>query len=358
MRKTAITLLLLLTLVKFLAAQKDIAIGKSFTMHSSVLSEEREYFVSLPADYDDSKYAPARYPVIYVLDGELGFQYAVGMQQHLSRGPYANTPRSIIVGIVNTQRTRDLTPALPPSDTVSGKLFGTGGGNEAFIQFMVKELMPAIDSNFRTSGYNVLAGHSFGGLTATNILLHHTALFNAYIIIDPSLWWGQQMLLAQAEQILKTKDFASTSVFVAQANHEADAKNTPTDMQIPTRKFADLLGNLQPKGLRHRYQYYPNEDHGTIPIPAVYDGLRFLFDGHLVPVRPAIAKPEMVTQQFEKLSKQLGFRFQPSEHWLHWMGNFALSNKNKNAAIAFYKMAIKLYPQSENVKRMLQTVEN
>ncbi|MBX3255455.1 MAG: alpha/beta hydrolase [Chitinophagaceae bacterium] len=342
--------------INFVFAQQDFSIGKKYSLHSSVLDEEREFYVYLPPDYHNLKYAPARYPVIYVLDGEEAFHVITGLQQFLSRGPYANTPRSIIVGVINTNRTRDLTPALPAHDTVSGKFFSAGGGNEAFIEFITKELKLHVDSAWRTSGYNVLIGHSFGGLTAANILLHHTSLFNAYLIIDPSLWWGQQLLVQQANSILPVKDFGHSSVFLARANHEADVKDTITDMLHSIEDFAALFTTQHPKGLRSTYRIYENEDHGTVPIPAVYDGLRYLFDAHLIPVKPALADPTIVTQQFEKLSQQSGFRFQPSEEWLDWMGNFSLGNKKKDAAIAFYQMAATLYPKSKNAKAALNKI--
>src|SRR5690606_32596372 len=99
-------------------------------------------------------------------------------------------------------------------------LFTNSGGGTDFVQFISAELAPLIDSAYRTSGFTVFAGHSFGGLAATNILLNHTDLFNAYIIHDPSLWWGDQYLLKQSVTRLPAINFHKKRVYLSQADNE------------------------------------------------------------------------------------------------------------------------------------------
>lgn len=158
-----------------------------------------------------------RLPVVYVLDGDGHFSSVVGMIQQLSTGGNNNCPKMIVVGITNTDRTRDLTPthidADPPfMDSTFSK---TSGGGENFIAFMEKELMPHIEANYPTAPYKMLIGHSFGGLAVMQTFTHHTHLFNAYICIDPSMWWDKQTLLKQTEKALAEKKFEGKSLYLA-----------------------------------------------------------------------------------------------------------------------------------------------
>src|SRR5215813_2406413 len=94
-------------------AQNDnkIVIGKIDSVYSKILKEPRKIWIYTPditsGDHDPGKH----YPVLYLLDGEAHFPSVVGLVQQLSQAN-GNTvyPEMIIVGIPNTDRTRDLTP--------------------------------------------------------------------------------------------------------------------------------------------------------------------------------------------------------------------------------------------------------
>ncbi|MBF4463616.1 alpha/beta hydrolase-fold protein [Flavobacterium sp. LC2016-12] len=333
-------------------AQDSITIGSKHHIFSKALNEERNFWIYLPPDYNNTKFAPAKYPVVYLLDAESNFHSFTGLQQSLAKGPYAMIPQMIVVGITNTNRTRDLTPTEANRQAFfdkNKKMFNQSGGNKNFIAFLEKELRPYIDKKYRTSGYNVLNGHSFGGLTATNILLNHTKLFNSYVIIDPSLWWDNEIMIKKADSIFNGKDFEHSSIYVAMANKINIPQDTTTDMARGIRKFEKLLKEKKPKNLRWSFKYYENEDHGTIPIPAEYDGLRFIFKEHLVQVKQAVQDPSLVENQYKKLSADTGFTFIPSESYLDWMGNYCLDNEKTDQAIFFFKLSEKYYPKSKNV---------
>ena len=64
--------------------------------------------------------------------------------------------------------------------------------------------------------------------------------------------------------------------------------------------------------------------------------------------------PELVEQQYKKLSKDTGFNFIPSESFLDWMGNFCIERNQTNSAIIFFKLAKKYYPLSKNACMSLE----
>jgi len=128
--------------------EKNIELGKIITINSEVLNENREIFVYLPIDYER---AENKYPVIYILDGRGNFAFSATTSNFLSR--IQRMPRSIVIGIPNTDRTRDFTP-------VHDKGSPTSGGADKFLEFMETELIPHIDNNYRTYSYKTLYGHS------------------------------------------------------------------------------------------------------------------------------------------------------------------------------------------------------
>jgi predicted alpha/beta superfamily hydrolase len=184
----------------------QIVIGSKDTIYSKILNEQRKIWIYVPSSPSDTVFFKQsyRYPVIYLLDGDLHFSSVVGMIQQLS-SVNGNTicPEMIVVGIPNTDRTRDLTPTHIDSYLELDSTFcKNSGGGRKFISFIEKELMPHIDSLYPTAPYRIFIGHSFGGLTVMNTLIHHTNLFNAYIAIEPSMWWDNQKLLNEAKTIL------------------------------------------------------------------------------------------------------------------------------------------------------------
>lgn len=199
-------------------AQEKLTIGEKQNVFSKVLNENREIWVHLPKTYNDNTISPAKYPVIYLLDGEINFEYYTGLTDFIARTPYADIPECIVVGIKNTERTRDLTPTKsekksPVNPAVT--LFADSGGSENFVKFMQEELKPFISKNYRTQDYSVLVGHSFGGLFAINTFLLHPDYFNAYVANDPSLWWDHKVTISRTKEYLeKNKKFPAKNLYM------------------------------------------------------------------------------------------------------------------------------------------------
>ena len=188
-------LFIFLLLPLTMRSQEDICIGKKLFLYSAALQEEREYWVHLPENYGQD--SAQTYPVIYLLDGDSFFHTLVGISKTLAFGRGKYLPPCIIVGVLNIDRTRDLTPtasAAGRDGKIASGAVPQGGGSETFNRFLTGELRFAIDSAYRTNGRNMLIGHSYAGLFTMNTFLRHTELFDTYLALDPSLWWDQGRL--------------------------------------------------------------------------------------------------------------------------------------------------------------------
>lgn len=85
-----------------------VVIGEKYQIESKVLKETRTYLVHTPAAYKIGKDA---YPVLVLQDAEGHFAHTTAAVDMLSAN--GRIPAMIVVGINNTDRTRDMTPSKP-----------------------------------------------------------------------------------------------------------------------------------------------------------------------------------------------------------------------------------------------------
>lgn len=326
-------------------AQQSITIGKEYTLNAPSLAEERTIQVYLPSSYHDNTISAQHYPVIYLLDGESNFNYLTTFVDKLSKYPYPAIPEMIVVGIKNTNRTRDLTPTTPnPSDlndAQRSKIQGESGGNEMFFQFIDQTLVPYVNDTYRTNGYNILIGHSFGGITALNYLLQHGNNFQSYIVHDPSIWWDNQWMLRQYKTN-STKVFDHKQLFLTQVGEKENNSNLKAHYQ-GIQDFNNLMTQTPFEGLKYTYKQYEDEDHGSIPLKGNLDGLRAVFEGYQFNFKTLDQDFALLEKHYAKVSKTLNFEFVPNEAYLKMLmayftknGNIETANKISNYAQSFY----------------------
>ncbi|MDR2496223.1 MAG: prolyl oligopeptidase family serine peptidase [Tannerellaceae bacterium] len=260
-----------------LCAQSELCIGRSDTAYSAALNEMRTYLLHLPPGYNDSP--DASYPVIYLLDGDLFFHALVALQHSYAGGRQPLMPACIIVGILNTDRTRDLTPTKSAYRR-DGKLYdgdrALGGGSEAFTDYLGRELRSAINAAYRTNGKNIIVGHSFGGLFVLATLFRHPELFDACVALDPSFWWDNGLIARMAEELRPVPSFAGKKLYVGVATQmRRDSINI--HWQIADDFRSRLIPAAIANGLDAKWKDFGEESHGTIPIPGMADAFKTLF---------------------------------------------------------------------------------
>ncbi|GAA3934189.1 hypothetical protein GO495_29720 [Chitinophaga oryziterrae] len=245
---------------------------------SKILNEDRTIYIHYPKL--DSMNLSKRFPVLYLMDGESHFDMLSQYTDYLSRWDVNVIPQMIVVGIPNTKRTRDLTPTksiinyFGQPDTSNISRMKPSGGSDQFLQFIQDELMPYIETNYKTKPFKIFAGHSFGGITSIYCMLTHPDMFNAYISISPSFWWDGEYVLKPTDKKLEKGSVLNKTLFYCDANEGVtDTGSFHTNLL----KFDTLLTHKELKGLCYKYKYYPAESHMTEPIVAYYDALRFIY---------------------------------------------------------------------------------
>ena len=172
-------------------------------------------------------------------------------------------PPAILVGLQNTDRTRDFTPTRLDQ-------FPTSGGADPFLRFMREELVPFVDAKYRTAEYRILVGHSFGGLVACHAFLTTPDTFDAYLAISPSLWWEKGLLVKNLESFLRDRKRLEKHFFMTLGNE-------PGDMLPNVSAFARLLEGRSPKGLHSKFVHLEKENHGTVVHRSMSQGLESIY---------------------------------------------------------------------------------
>jgi predicted alpha/beta superfamily hydrolase len=248
--------------------KRDIIIGSQFTIKSSILDEERTCLISIPDSYNDSTQVAKKYPIIILLDGYTHFKTASGIVHFMSSNRNRNNlmPESIIIAIENVDRERDFT-----FTKIKTKRPNTMGGGRNFLNFIEKELIPYVDKKYRTKPSKTLIGHSLGGLLTLNSYLDKSSVFNAYISIDPSIWWNEEMMKNKVDSISKIS--LGKKLYIATANqgdtnYERNKKRHDHLYELITKKTKEPT-NIEIK-------YFDKENHRSVPLIALYEGLLFI----------------------------------------------------------------------------------
>ncbi len=274
-----------LAMVAVQDAGQSVEIARSYRISSRALSETRVIEVTLPASYSED--STRRYPVLVVLDGDLEQPIAATTARF-----YAETsqiPELIVVGVRNTDRGRDFTPALQP-DFPSPPEIPVAGGADNFLDFLGDELVPYIDRRYRTAPLRILVGHSLGGLFAIYTLGHRPNLFTGYIVMEPSVWWNRGAEVAEAKVTLGEPGARHARVMLV--NTESWGLDT-TQWGAAKPMIRELAA--------------PGETHGSMPLTGISKGLRALFeDFRLAAWRPG-TKPIAMLESYDSLTARVGY---------------------------------------------------
>lgn len=298
---------------------------------SRILGEERAIYVSLPVSYGRSQRS---YPVLYLTDAAEKFMHTQATTAFLSK--FGQMPEVIVVGVGNTDRPRDLTPSNNPARP-------TSGGADRFLEFFEKELIPFVETRYRTAPFRVFAGHSLGGLFALHSMRAKPGLFHAVIAVSPWLMWDGRKELALLKPFFAS-DAVKTRVLFYASGNEGPA------MSEVVESLSDALKAQKGKGLRIGSQHFPAENHGSVVLLAHYAALRMIFDGWAMPL-DATGKGNPVTldgvkKYYARLSERLGLAISPPENTVNEAGFGALDRKDLTAALDLLRFNVATYPDS------------
>jgi len=218
---------------------------------------------------------------------------------------------------------------------------GADGGGPNFKRFLAKELIPAIERDYRSDRYRVLMGHSLAGLFTLYALSDEPMLFRAWLVTSPTLDWDDGYALRTIKpdfgKAIKRPGF----LYLAR----------PDDSGKPLEAFDAIVAPVKrhaPAALRSHASAYPDEMHVTVPLLADIDVLRQLYAGyrlHPDQMQKGIAYSQT---HFAAVSRKLGHEFPMPESVANELGYAALGEDHVVEAIALFERNTRNFPDSAN----------
>lgn len=214
-------------------------------MASAYLKNPHTIMVYLPPSYTQS--TQRRYPVLYMHDGNNLFDRATGfmgqeweVDEHTEALIKAGKIEDIIiVGVYNTPARMEEYTWHPA--TLDGQT--QGGQGAAYGRFMVEELKPFIDQQYRTlsdRNNTAVMGSSLGGLISYYLGQQYPHVFSKIGMMSPSVWWADRKIIQDAKGVPTDLKF-----WVDIGSKEG---SNPTQTVQNTR---DFVSQLEQKGYQH-----------------------------------------------------------------------------------------------------------
>jgi predicted alpha/beta superfamily hydrolase len=172
---------------------------------SKFLRNQRSLAVYLPPGYHNQPHR--RFPVLYLHDGQNLFDgstaFIPGQDWHVGQTADAEIKAGrveplVIVGIYNVGKGRiqEYTPTRAPR---------LGGGRaDRYGRFLLEEVMPFMDLEYRVEGGPLrsgIGGSSLGGLVSLYLGLSRPDVFGKIAALSPSVWWNQRVIHKFAESM-------------------------------------------------------------------------------------------------------------------------------------------------------------
>jgi predicted alpha/beta superfamily hydrolase len=270
-----------------------------------------------------------------MLDGEDAlFHSSSGTIAHLAEWE-DYLPEMIVVGIRNTDRTRDM---LPTAVTLpSGRCLG--GGTDAFLNFLADELIPFMKTNYRVSDYRVFCGTSASALAVVYEYLSQRVGFSAYLASSPTLDWDERLLfrMVEGQESYGLPTDAPLSMFCGGHDQGSIAADCGA--------FAEALRTLDPDKQHVDFRLY--EDDGHCPFEGFRNGLLWLTKDWRVSEACIDQGIDAVNKHFETLRLSHGFNI--SVRAYEELAHRWASRGRLNEALAWLRQGRVAYPSSTDI---------
>jgi len=144
------------------------------------------------------------------------------------------------------------------------------GDAPKFLKFLKAELVPFIESNYRTdSSHRLLQGSSFGGLFTLYALFSDPAFFSGYIAASPAVPFAERDMFSREAEYARAHKELPAKLYLAVGGAE--------QLTDPVKEFMQILSSRKYKGLRLEMRVIDGERHAGNKPETFNRGLRFLF---------------------------------------------------------------------------------
>jgi predicted alpha/beta superfamily hydrolase len=237
------------------------------TLHARATGRDYDLYVLRPSGA--SRTPGARYPVVYVLDGQWDFKLLASIQGGLFYDRYV--PDAIVVGITYSGAAANYDSLRAIDYTPVGSRANPGaGGGARFLDFLKTELIPFVESNYPADpARRMLLGSSLGGIFTLYAMFAEPGLFAGYAAVSPAVTFAERSAFAGEAAYARAHRELPTRLFIAVGGAEPLAG--------PVQEFVAQLRGRGYRGLALESRTMADERHSGVKPEAFNRGLRFLF---------------------------------------------------------------------------------
>ena len=236
-------------------------------------------------------------------------------------------PEMILIGVDLPEGNSILLPTSDNQDTTIP---------DGYINFFETELIPHVDTKYRTAPYKMLFGASNSGFFTVYTLVHKPLLFNGYFASSPSLRHIPEVIQQKIKSgPLKTLK-ENRLLHIIYSDNEG--------LSNSVSEFSRVLSENKPEGFTYKVDALVNQGH----VPAS-DFTQFLFA--LYPDYSPYEKLETlneVLQHFDMLSQRYGYEIKPPVSNIFNLGlDLIYDEKNLVDAEKIFQYSLKEYPENK-----------
>ncbi|ABV39054.1 conserved hypothetical protein [Shewanella sediminis HAW-EB3] len=313
------------------AANVHLSQVEKLIVSSEQFKESAEFIVTLPPSY--SKNSDKEY--VLLLDFHPRSQaYLSGMHDWMSHNGDWPWLKTIIVTAPDGHKGLGLLKVQAIEEQ----------GSELLLDFMEQELLPAIDSKYRTNGFRILNGFTGNAGLSLYTLLNRPGLFNAYFAASPVLSKDFAYVIKDAPKKLAAMKGKPRFLLMSTSDSGFEKRQLASFAEMESIIEANATSKLDYHIKRFDGTYYM-----TQPILATAYGIELLFnDVHRV-LKPdseiSSQGAQAILAHYRYLSEEkYGFEVPATDSLIA----LAKAESTKDAAkgLAVYQIAVKAAPDS------------
>ena len=247
-----------------------ISTSSTFVIYSQKTEGTYRIYIQLPRVYNQDHYQS--YPVLFLLDGDWYFD---GTSPRIS----GTGVKGMVSELVDSGK-------IPPCILVGIGYVGENRRYEftwnynLFHQFLVEELVPKIDTNFRTntSAGRTLIGHSDGAYFSLYTLFVSEAEnwpFHNFIVVSGDYTKNGRHIFNEENHFnerIGTQNNLNINLFMAVGGDE-EGRFVDSNKELAT-----VISSREYKGFRFTSHTKPGYNHSSILLPTLKEGLQWVFE--------------------------------------------------------------------------------
>jgi len=327
---------------------------------SAKLGEDRELKIQLPRNYDQNK--EKKYPILVVLDGDYLFEPVSGNVDYYSY--WEDIPEMIVVGI-NQSSSRD-------SDSFYDEnTFLPAGTGASFFEFIGMELMPFIESNYRTAPFRVIMGHDYTSNFINYYLLKENPLFQGYINLSPDL--APEM----ENRVFNSLQKSPNPIWYYLATSTEDISS----LKEKILNFDGQLKKLDNKNIHYNFDNFKDASHYTLVGNAIPKAIEQIFETYrpisveeynTVLLQTSVSSFEYLVKKYENIQLLFGIdkqirlndfmavynAMEKTRNWEQMKDLSKLAEKNYPTTMLHTYFAARFEEETGNPKKAMRIYQN